>query len=124
MEYALLIYVDENAPTTPEQDRQTSQAYIAYTQMLLEHGVMRGGSALQSSSTATVVRQPAGGAERLVTDGPFAETKEQLGGFYIIDCPDLDKALEYARQLPIYAGQAVEVRPVRPTPDAAAAQAG
>lgn len=118
MEYAFLIYGDESAPFTPEQEQQMWAAHGAYSQMLTEHGVLRGGSALHPSATSTLLRRPAegGGSDRLVTDGPFTETKEQLGGFYLVDCADLDKALEYARQLPLGPGSAVEVRPVVPTP--------
>jgi len=118
MEYIFLIHGDETAPFTPEQEQQMWAAHGAYAQMLAEHGVLRAGNALHPSSTATLVRRPDGaeGDERLVTDGPFAETKEQLGGFYLVDCADLDKALEYARQMPLGPGSAVEVRPVIPTP--------
>ncbi len=122
MEYVFLIYGDETAPFTQEQEQKMWGAHMAYSQMLADHGVMRGGSALHPSGTATLVRRPTEGAEeRVVTDGPFTETKEQLGGFYLVDCADLDKALEYARQLPLGPGSAVEVRPVVPTqsPDGA-----
>jgi hypothetical protein len=115
MEYVFLIYGDETAEYTPEQERQLGEAHGAYWQMLHDHGVVRGGSRLHASGTATLIRRPAGDEERLVTDGPFTETKEQLGGFYQVECADLDKALEYARQLPLGPGGAVEVRPVNPT---------
>ncbi|MDP9240972.1 MAG: YciI family protein [Actinomycetota bacterium] len=119
MQYAFLIYGDETAPFSPEQEQQMWEAHGAYNQMLIDHGVIRGGAPLHPSSTSTLVRRPAGeGDERLVTDGPFTETKEQLGGFYLVECADLDKALEYARQLPLGPGSAVEVRPVVPMPGA------
>ncbi|PZS27478.1 MAG: hypothetical protein DLM59_16385 [Pseudonocardiales bacterium] len=115
MQYLFLIYGDETAQYTPEQERQTGEAHGAYWQMLHDHGVVRGGERLHASGTATLLRRPAdGGDDRLVTDGPFTETKEQLGGFYLLECSDLDKALEYARQLPVGPGGAVEVRPVNP----------
>jgi len=114
MEYVLLIYSDETAPSSPELDQEMWAAHGAYGQMLEEHGVVRGGAALHPGATATVLHRPAAGGatERLVTDGPFTETKEQLGGFYLLDCADLDKALEYARQMPLRPGSAVEVRPL------------
>ncbi|MGB9378145.1 MAG: YciI family protein [Mycobacteriales bacterium] len=111
MEYAFLIYMDEKAEGTPTQVGQMSAAHAAYSQMLVDHGVLRGGSRLNTTDTATLVRLGSDGSERLVTDGPYAETKEQLGGFYLVDCSDLDKALEYARQLPLGPGASVEVRP-------------
>lgn len=121
MEYVFLIYSDETAPSSPELERHMWAAHGIYGQMLVEHGVVRGGAALHPGATATVLHRPADGDEsqRLVTDGPFTETKEQLGGFYLVDCADLDKALEYARQMPLRPGAAVEVRPLMapPPPD-------
>jgi hypothetical protein len=73
-------------------------------------GVLRGGSGLQPSATATTVR---GGGEVVLTDGPFVETKEQLAGYYVVDCADLDEAIAWARKVPaVQWGAAVEVRPV------------
>ncbi|MEP6697936.1 MAG: YciI family protein [Pseudonocardiales bacterium] len=115
MQYMFLIYGDETAQSTPEQEQQMGAAHGAYWQMLHDHGVVRGGERLHASGTATVLRRPAEADERLVTDGPFTETKEQLGGYYVVECADLDKALEYARQLPLATGGAVEVRPVNPS---------
>jgi hypothetical protein len=73
-------------------------------------GVLRGGSGLQPSTTATTVR---GGGEVVLTDGPFVETKEQLAGYYVVDCADLDEAIAWAKKVPaVEWGAAVEVRPV------------
>lgn len=82
----------------------------AYTKALIDAGVMVGGAALKSSHTATTLRIADG--RRDLHDGPYAETKEQLGGFYIIDVPDLDAALEWAARNPAASKGAVEVRPL------------
>ena len=81
-----------------------------YTEALRDAGAFIAGEGLQESATATTVRIGDGG-ERVVTDGPFAETKEQVGGFYLIECEDLDEALEWAKKIPARGG-AIEVRPV------------
>lgn len=121
MEYVFLIYSDETAPSSPELEQEMWAAHDVYGRMLEEHGVVRGGAALHPGATATVLHRAAQGdpSERLVTDGPFTETKEQLGGFYLVECADLDKALEYARQMPLRPGSGVEVRPLMrpPAPD-------
>ena len=85
-------------------------AYQRFTDAATEAGVMSAGDGLQPSSTATTVRVRDG--ETLLTDGPFAETKEQLNGFYILDVASLDDALAWAARIPDAAGGAVEVRPV------------
>ena len=72
--------------------------------------IVDGGAELQPATTATTVRVPNG--ERIVTDGPFAETKEQLGGFYVVDCKDLDEAIDWASKIPTVKSGCVEVRPV------------
>ncbi len=111
MKYICLIYGDEAArPTTPEEGEAIGKAYWAYTEELRAAGKMLAGEALESVTTATTVRVRAG--ETLTTDGPFAETKEQLGGFYLIDCGNLDEALEWAAKIPGAAHGSVEVRPV------------
>ena len=84
--------------------------WFAYGEELSKAGAMLGGDALQPTSAATTVRER--GGQRLVTDGPFAETKEQLGGYYLIDVPDLDAALDWASKIPNIARGSVEVRPV------------
>jgi hypothetical protein len=112
MQYALTIYEDQSgwSDLPPEQPRATSAAYGKLTEDMRAAGVFRAGEGLQPAATATTVRVPNG--ERLVTDGPFAETKEQLGGFYVLDCKDLDEALEWAAKIPTAKSGCVEVRPV------------
>ena len=94
-------------------------AYTAYTQTLIQRGAMKGGEALEPTSTATTVRLK--GGQRLVTDGPFAETKEALGGFYMIQAADLDEALELASGCPAATYGSVEVRPIWEYPTGAEA---
>ena len=110
--YAALIYGDEAglASATPEQMGQMMQEYNVYTESLMSSGVMKGGEALQSTSTATTVRVRDGATT--TTDGPFAETKESLGGFYLYDCKDLDEAIEWAAKIPGARYGSIEVRPV------------
>lgn len=105
MQYMLLITVpvDGGQAATPE-------AWTAYTNELMESGAMVSGAGLQGAETATTVRVREG--ETLVTDGPFAETKELLGGYYVIDVPDLDAALGWAAKMPNIETGSVEVRPV------------
>jgi hypothetical protein len=85
--------------------------YRKFGDEITERGAYVAGEALEPVSTATTVRVK--GGERLITDGPFAETKEQLGGFYLLDCKDLDEAIEYAAKIPGAQSGCVEVRPVR-----------
>jgi hypothetical protein len=112
MQYALLIYGDQNGwQSMTEEDRgQVFQAYSAFTEELQASGAMKGGDALQPTQTATTVRVR--NDETLTTDGPFAETKEQLGGFYIVDAASLDEAIEWAAKIPGARHGSVEVRPV------------
>ena len=112
MQYLLTIYVDEAAFThaTPEEGMAMMAAYDALTADLKEAGVFLGGEGLQPTSTATTVRVRDG--EPLLTDGPFAETREQLAGFYLLDCGDLDDAVRWAAKIPSAARGSVEVRPV------------
>ena len=108
-QYLILIYEDEAqyASATPEVLGEVYQAHGDFTAQVEEHGAkILGGEALQSTSTATSIR---GGSE--VTDGPFVETKEALGGYYLVEAPDLDAALAVARMTPARFG-GVEVRPV------------
>ncbi len=112
MKYLLTLYPDpsQDGPRTPEEGQQAMAAWDAYTQEVRDAGAFEAGEGLQSSDTATTVAlQPSG--DHIVTDGPFAETREQLGGFYLIDCSDLDEALGWARKIPMPGGK-VEVRPV------------
>jgi len=112
MKYLLALIGDESqgAERTDEQGREAMSGWDAYTTELIDAGVLLGGEGLQPSSTATTVKLPERG-EPIVSDGPFAETKEQLGGYYLIDCKDLDEALAWAKKIP-WPGGAVEVRPV------------
>jgi hypothetical protein len=109
MKYAILVYETEQ----DIRDRpQTMPAYSAYSQSLAEAGVAAGGAALHPSHTATTIRLQNG--QRNVQDGPYADTKEQLGGMFIIDVPDLDTAMDWAARCPAASNCAVEVRPLLP----------
>jgi hypothetical protein len=110
-QYLVLIYEDEAGFETSGQEvgEQVMAAHTAFGDR--NQAAIRGGNALQSVSTATSIRQDSNG-NMSVTDGPFAETKEALGGYYIIEAADLDEALEIAKQVPARFG-GVEVRPIR-----------
>jgi len=112
MRYLLLIYGPPFDPSTVPPDVMEGQnaAYAAFTKDVLERGIMQGGEAPQPSTAATSVRVRDG--ETLVTDGPFAETKEELGGFYLFDCKDLDEAIELAARIPGAQQGTIEVRPI------------
>ena len=112
MRYLLTIYEDESqwATMAPSDAGATMARYQAFGESAREAGAFAGGEGLQPTSTATTVRVR--DRERLVTDGPFAETKEQLGGFYLLDCKDLDEAIEWASKIPGAETGSVEVRPV------------
>jgi hypothetical protein len=112
MQYALLIYDDEQSMAGMSKDEGNALMadYGAYTQALQGAGAMKAGDALQSTQTATTVRVRDG--ETLTTDGPFAETKEQLGGFYLIDVASLDEALAWAAKIPSARKGSIEVRPI------------
>ena len=112
MRYLLTIYGDESGwnDITPEQSQQIMAAYGAFGQEAQAAGVLLGGEGLQPTSTATTVRVR--GGETLTTDGPFAETREQLGGYYLLDCKDLDEAIGWAAKIPGAHDGSVEVRPI------------
>jgi hypothetical protein len=112
MKFLLSIYNDESrwADATPADLKATMDAYDAFTQEVRERGIHVAGEGLRPSDTAATVRVR--GGERLVTDGPFAETKEQLGGFYLLECNDRDEAIEWAAKIPGAQSGAIEVRPV------------
>jgi hypothetical protein len=112
MKYLLTIYIEEagRQDRTPEEGQKAMAAWDAYTREVRERGALLGGEGLQPVETATTVRFHEG--ERSVTDGPFAETREQLGGFYLLECNDLDEAMELAEKIPISGDGSVEVRPV------------
>jgi hypothetical protein len=109
-QYMLLIYNPVDNPPSPEQLREMGPRWDAYTQSLAKAGVLVGGDALEGPDIATTVRERDG--ETQFTDGPFAETKEYLAGYYLIDCADLDTALDHASRMPNVAYGSVEVRPV------------
>jgi hypothetical protein len=116
MRYALLIYGDEQAGASMTEAEQAAvaQAYNDFTKDIVDRGLMQGGEALQPISTATTVRVR--NDETLTTDGPFAETKEQLGGYYVVDCKDLDEAIETAARIPGARDGSIEVRPIMEFP--------
>ena len=107
MKYAILVY--ETEQDFAHRDRHMP-AYQAYSDALSKAGVMTGGAALQPSHMGATVRLQKG--QRMVQDGPYADTKEQLGGFFIIDVPDLDVALDWAARCPAASNCAAEVRPL------------
>ena len=112
MRYLCLIYQDEKAQARMSQEEMGTfiGAYGAYTEELQAAGNMLAGEALQPTTTATTVQLRNG--KTLTTDGPFAETKEQLGGFYMIEAKDLDEAIEWAAKIPSAAIGSIEVRPI------------
>src|SRR5688572_30784980 len=112
MRYALLIYHNEAASAKMSEAEQYALmgAYNAFTEEIQKSGAMLAGEALQPISTATTVRVREG--KTMSTDGPFAETKEQLGGFYLINAENLDDAIEIAAKIPDAKGGSVEVRPI------------
>jgi hypothetical protein len=112
MQYLLMIYSDEAADAkrpAAEQDAEM-KAYFAYTEDLKKAGAMVRGDALHPTSTATTVRVR--GGRLTTTDGPFAETKEQLGGYYLLECKNLDEAIQWAAKIPTAANGSIEIRPV------------
>jgi hypothetical protein len=113
--YLILLYGDEKAEEsmTAEERRAIVDQHIALGRRMREAGAYVAGEALRESSEAKVLRRD--GATSLVTDGPFAETKEQLGGFYLLECADVDEALAWAEQIPRSPGLVAEIRPVVPT---------
>ena len=112
MQYMFLIYnTPESEPTYGSPEFQTMMAgFAAFNEKATADGVLRGGEALKGIETATSVRVRGGQVETM--DGPFAETREHLGGYYVLDLPDLDTALRYAAQIPVAAFGTVEVRPL------------
>lgn len=112
MQYMILIYTEDGASPTPGDEGFDAYmgGYIAATKTFEEAGIMRGGEALEHTSTATSLRIRDGKTETM--DGPFAETKERLGGFYILDCETLDQAIEMAALIPDAKYGTVEIRPV------------
>jgi hypothetical protein len=112
MKYLLMIYQDDAAEAAKPKaalDKQMGE-YFALTNEMAAAGAVKGGDALHPGTTATTVRVQ--GGKVLTTDGPFAETKEQLGGYYLVDCKNLDEAIQWAAKIPHAAECAVEIRPV------------
>ena len=117
MRYMMLIYSREDETGTPEDLRAVAAAHKTVMDQARERGIFCAADPLQTSVTATTVRVQ--GGRSVVTDGPFAETKEQLAGYYILDCQDLDEALTWAAKIPTAcAGAAgcIEIRPIREFP--------
>lgn len=107
MRYVILIYESESNPQASEEEMSR---WFGVTEEMQQAGVMVAGEALHPTSSATTVRVRDG--KTLTTDGPFAETKEQLGGFYLLECRDLDEALDWAKKMPNIGRGSMEVRPV------------
>jgi hypothetical protein len=113
MKFVFLLYGDEaaEAALTADEQRAIVESHKAFTRKLVERDALRFGEALAPSREAAVVRPRLRG----VSDGPFAETKEQLGGLYVVECADPDEAVELARQIPDSPGLVIEVRPIQQT---------
>lgn len=116
MRYMLLIYSDPQgrAELAPQDQATMMSEYFAFTQSIIDSGELVAGDPLEGIDTATTVRLRDG--KRVTTDGPFAETREHLGGYYLVDCTDLDRALELAARIPDARMGSVEVRPVMEIP--------
>jgi len=116
MRYLLAIYGDEQgASQATEADTAAMiAAYDSFTKDIVDRGLFQAGEALLPTSSATTVRVR--GGRTLTTDGPFAETKEQLGGYYVVDCKDLDEAIEVAAKIPGASAGSIEVRPIMEFP--------
>jgi hypothetical protein len=112
MRYVLLIYANEQEWASQSQEEADAQfqEYMAFTKDIVDRGIHKGGEALQTTSSATTVRVRDG--ETVTTDGPFAETKEQLGGYYVLECKDLDEAIEAATRIPDVRRGSIEIRPI------------
>jgi hypothetical protein len=112
MKFMLLLWGDEGqwADMSEEEAAAEMARWEDYTNQLIAAGAMVSGEGLQASATSKTLRVENG--ERVVTDGPFVETKEQLGGFYVIECASMDEALEWAAKLPSAEQGSTEIRPV------------
>ncbi len=112
MQYMLLIYEDERVYGAAKDGPAMMEVVGKHMALVQELGAVRvGGAGLQNTPNATTLRTSATGT-KTVHDGPFAETKEQLGGYYLIDVPDLDDAIAVARKIPLHGEGAIEIRPV------------
>lgn len=118
MRYMFLLFTDETKappePETAEAFEAMMAPWQAYDRALRDAGVFVGGEALEPSPTATTLRRSEG--QPVVTDGPFAETKEQVAGYYIVDCASLEEALAWAKKCPVEDTDSIEVRPVMALP--------
>jgi hypothetical protein len=112
MRYLLMICNDESEElaATPEELSAQTAAYVAFGEEMGRRGVLQGGERLRPRTDATTVRVL--DDEVLTSDGPFAETKEQIGGYYVVDCKDLDEAIEVAAKIPGARHGSIEVRPI------------
>jgi hypothetical protein len=117
MQYILMTYVNDAgwSKLTKAEQKQGVAAYMAYSEALTKAGVLTGSNRLQGSSAATTVRVVNGKSQ--VLDGPYADSKEQLGGYFIIDVADLDAAISWAARCPAAGHGVVEVRPLWATPE-------
>lgn len=115
MQYLLMLYSDESgwSNMTPAEQEQAMGAYHAYTEALTKAGALAGSNRLRPVSSATTVRVANGKTQ--VLNGPYPDSKEQLGGYYLIDVPDLDAAISWAARCPGASHGIVEVRPIWPT---------
>src|SRR3954471_11317733 len=112
MRYALLICTDETAmdAASPEEAQASMAGYMEWGEEMGRRGLLQGGERLRPTTDATTVQVR--DAKVLTSDGPFAETKEQIGGFYLVDCKDLDEAIEIASKIPAASTGSIEVRPI------------
>ena len=112
MRYILMINSDEKwyASLPPEQLQAFADEYAEFGKEMSDRGILHGGERLRPTTDATTVRVREG--DLLTTDGPFAETKEQVGGYYVVDCKDLDEAIEVASKIPAARHGSIEVRPI------------
>jgi len=112
MRYALLICTDESAAAavSPAEGEAMTGEYMKFGEEMTKRGVLKGGERLHPTTDATTVQVRAG--EVITSDGPFAETKEQIGGFYLVDCKNLDEAIEIAAKIPGASIGTIEVRPI------------
>jgi hypothetical protein len=112
MKYMLLMYADESAtpPNTPEEHQRAAQAWYAFGKEAEAAGILLSNNGLMPVANATTVRLRNG--KTLITDGPFAETHEQLGGYYLFDCKDIDEVIRWAAKIPLAAYGSVEIRPL------------
>jgi hypothetical protein len=112
MRYLLMICTDESsfAALSPEEAQASTAEYMTFGEEMSRRGVLEGGARLRPTTDATTVRVRDG--EVLTSDGPFAETKEQIGGYYLVDCKDLDEAIDVAAKIPGARTGTIEVRPI------------